>query len=562
MNLKIIDPTYRQVGLSTPAGAALTDLFLLEGEIGGAQLALTVPETAWVNLNDDSHLPWDGLKGKLYRLRAFGAGLAASLSFEGFVQDDDGLLKRDRLLHSQNQELRVGTHVLWLDIKGLEAGSHTLTVALYETTGYEEERKIAETELAVEVADYTLPEKTPFFLDLWQHGSALSRYYDVPLWSKEHFALLENFLKPLAAAGQKVCDLILTDYAWAGQACYRVPKNPSALYEYNIVGVKRQQGQLVLDFSALDYYVSLCEKLGMAQEINLFGLLGNWDYQLFGTPLKDYRDPLRVRVYDVDTGTYGFIEEKEELAAYLTQVFAHLKAQDYWERVKVICDEPDEPEIFAGYEDFLNSCAKESLSFKHACHHSYFLEAYEGNFDSNSVNTQIILDKRGQEKSKIWQRRAEMTWYSCWFPRHLNLFVYSPLMESRLIWPLTYLFKMKGFLRWNYCLWTADPNTDVRYKTERWPAGDMYLVYPGASGHPELSLRFKHLAMGIQDYELLRLAAEKIGTDMVDAEVEKLTGKLSDMADDPKTGDVIIPYHDDFARLQALRRFCVQALME
>jgi hypothetical protein len=59
-----------------------------------------------------------------------------------------------------------------------------------------------------------------------------------------------------------------------------------------------------------------------------------------------------------------------------------------------------------------------------------------------------------------------------------------------------------GFLRWAYNSWPEDPVMDSRYI--KWPAGDTYLVYPGARS----SVRFERLREGIQDYEKIRILRE------------------------------------------------------
>ena len=562
MTLKFLQPTIRQFGNQSMADEErLEDLFFLQDEQGGAQLALDLDQKSWVNLNRDTSLPWNGLTGSYRLALVLPEGLEGRLSFEGAVLDDDQQYKKDRILHREAAFLDRGTHCLWVDLKGTRPGKHEVQAKLYYRKGFEDEDLVSQTSLIVEVADYAYPEDQPFFLDLWQHLTALARYYEVPLWSDDHFKLIENYIQPLAEAGQKVCDLVISDYAWAGQACYQVSDNPSSLFEYKIVGLSRREGELVADFTALDRYLDLCLSYGMAEEINLFGLLGNWDAYAFGNPLVDYEDPIRVQVYDEDQGTVSYLRTKAELKTYLGLVFDHMQDRGLWDRVKVISDEPNDPDRFAKFEDFLSSASKEAISFKHACLHSDFLEAYQGNFESNSAISSILIDKLDDPESQIWQKRAEMTWYSCCFPQNLNVFVRSPLMESRLVGYLTYAFGVKGFLRWNYCLWTANPNRDIRYKTYKWAAGDMFFVYPGANGKPEFSLRWKQLVFGLQDYRFFKAIEAEVGEDQVQAQVQRLTGDIRQMTYDSEKDTIDTHYQDDFALLQTIKRDCL-ALLE
>ena len=58
----------------------------------------------------------------------------------------------------------------------------------------------------IEVVNRTLPEpqKWAFHLDLWQNPYAVARYYQVPLWSKEHFDAMRPIMKMLANVGQRL----------------------------------------------------------------------------------------------------------------------------------------------------------------------------------------------------------------------------------------------------------------------------------------------------------------------------------------------------------------------
>ena len=46
--------------------------------------------------------------------------------------------------------------------------------------------------------------------------------------------------------------------------------------------------------------------------------------------------------------------------------------------------------------------------------------------------------------------------------------------------------------------WLDEQEQNIR--PDRWACGDMFFVYPGKSGVPELSLRFKQLSYGNMDY--------------------------------------------------------------
>jgi len=157
---------------------------------------------------------------------------------------------------------------------------------------------------------------------------------------------VEQILEEMKKLGQKVINLVVSDFPWAGQKCFDVKENASRLYEYNIIKVSRKNGNLILDFSHLDRYVELCYKLGIDEEINLFGLIGNWHGYDFGSPLEDYPDPIRISIYDEDTKINDYIRNKSELSEYIRLLFQHLNNKGYLSITKIIGDEPSSVEVF------------------------------------------------------------------------------------------------------------------------------------------------------------------------------------------------------------------------
>ena len=71
----------------------------------------------------------------------------------------------------------------------------------------------------IDVLNRTLPDPKDwkFHLDLWQNPYAVARYYQVPLWSKEHFDAMRPIMKMLANAGQKVITTTIMYKPWNGQ---------------------------------------------------------------------------------------------------------------------------------------------------------------------------------------------------------------------------------------------------------------------------------------------------------------------------------------------------------
>lgn len=551
--IKFISPLIRQQGIAKTGAPKLEDVFIFKGEKLGLQLELGLKEKIWINLNQNISIPWSGLT-KAYRIAIEDDKVIANIQFEENVQDDDGIAKKDRIVKDKAKFLGVGSHVLWVDIEIKEVGVCQPRVKIYERDGYSEETLVYEESVEIEVADHNLELNNDFHLDLWQHPTSVANYYKVEVFSDEHLRLMDSFLKPLGEAGQKVCYLIVSDYPWSGQSCHIVDENRASLYEYNILKVSKVSGQLKIDFSAMDKYIELCEKHGISQEINLFGIVDNWDRHEFSHPLEDYDDAIRVRYYDEDRGIYDFLRKKEEIREYIQIIFNHLKEKGYWEKVKVMGDMPKDTSKSTEFQAFLRSIDPD-ISIKYALHIAEFLKPFDGEVESFSIALPTLLEEYKHKDSEMVKYMDKLTWYVCRFPKNFNQFIKSPLIESRLVGYYTYAFGMKGFLRWNYCLWPGNIDEDTRYRPDMWPAGDMFFVYPNRMGQPDFSLRFKHMIYGIDEYNLFKAFEKELGRDKIDEVLKTIIGDINKMSHDEET-DLIhqYDYTDDFKLINEIKR--------
>lgn len=481
---------------------------VVKNEEFGFFVTIDIKEKSCINLNKDIDLPWWGLKNR-YRIEIESSLDTIFSNFVEYVKDDDGNEVADIILEEKSKNFEGGEVPIF--IQGIVKENYTnknekLKIRVYKNENYEKEKLVEEKEFEIKIIDFVL-KNNEFYMDLWQHPCSWARVYNLEYFSEEHFVVIKNYLKELSKLNQKVITLIVSDFPWAGQKCFDVKENASRLYEYNIIKVRRKNGKLNLDFTNLDKYINLCFELGIKEEINLFGLIGNWHGYDFGSPLTDYNDPIRISLYDEDKKIYDYIRKKDELKEYLTILFDHFYEKGYLEITKIIGDEPSSIEIFDQYVKFLNSCSKKKLKIKYALHSPQFLENYEEDLESFSINTLLLaeyLQKDHKVHKKYMENRHKMTWYSCCFPQTFNVFIKSPLIESRLIGLYTYLFNMKGMLRWAYGIYTEDPMKDITYKKEKWTAGDMLFVYPGKNMKPLHSLREKNMIYGVQDFNLLK----------------------------------------------------------
>ena len=116
----------------------------------------------------------------------------------------DTVLSPDRLVKAERMAVPARTvRPVWLTINvprdaapGKYKGSLTASC----------DGKSLSVPFTIEVSKRVLPEPRDwkFHLDLWQNPYAVARYFNVPLWSKEHFDTMRPIMEYLASAGQKV----------------------------------------------------------------------------------------------------------------------------------------------------------------------------------------------------------------------------------------------------------------------------------------------------------------------------------------------------------------------
>ncbi len=423
--------------------------------------------------------------------------------------------------------------------KSYKKNNSSVKIKFFLQEDYNDEVLVEELELVLNISDFVFEspkDSDAFLLDLWQHPSSWARYYEVPLWSDDHFTIIKNMLEELATLGNKVITLIVSDFPWSGQRCYEEKINPSNLFEYNMIRVsKDENGKFIYDYSAMDRYIEVAMAAGIKNEIDIFGLSGVWETDM-GSPLESCPETIRVNYLDKKSGSLKYMTKNEEIADYIKSLMDHLSEKGYMDIVKIMSDHPSSDKVFEEKMKFIKDAAKpHELGFKSAVFLKDIVRDHSEKLDELSICSSALLklDKEGKMteiKEEINDRDGSVTWYVCWFPERPNNFIESPLLDNRLIGWFTYLFGMDGFLRWDYALWTEDPWKNVRYKYPYWKAGDMFFVYPGKNMKPQRSLRWENLRYGIQDFQMFK-KLEQVGytrEEILNRFVHPLLGEITD----------------------------------
>ena len=337
----------------------------------------------------------------------------------------------------------------------------------------------------IRVVDRVLPpaKEWKYFLDLWQHPWAVSRYHEVKPFSKKHYAKMRPVYELLASAGQKTITTTILPEAWDHQ-CYDA-------YGTMIGRVKREDGTWQFDYSVFDEYVEFCRGCGLGPAICCYTLCP-WGYVVRWQNAKGETESCVAK-----PGTKEF----EDYWGVFLQAFAtHLKQKGWFEQTYISMDERSIEDVKL-IGEFVQ---KHAPGLRISMAGNQLPSQYGVTIDDFCM---ILSDKINADYLKeTAERRAKgmvTTYYVCCWPLYPNTFMSSGPGEAFWLGAYPAMIGLDGFLRWAWNSWPKDPKEDATYWA--WTAGDTFLCYP--DGEP--SWRFMELRNGIAAAEKVRLLKEQ-----------------------------------------------------
>lgn len=331
------------------------------------------------------------------------------------------------------------------------------------------------------VSARTLPptDQWKFHLDLWQNPYSVARFYNVPLWSPEHFERMRPIMQRLAAAGQKVITTTIMQRPWNGQT--------EDAFESMVTRIRKLDGTWSYDYAVFDRWVEFMMGLGIDKQINCYTLVP-WALKF------DYFDQASNKVKYIHAQP-GSPEYEAYWLPFLTDFARHLKEKGWFERTAIAMDE----RAMAQMREAFALIYKADPAYKISGAAHYYPEVEPKMYDLCLAYGEKLPDDilaRRKQEGKI------TTVYTCCTEAYPNLFTFSAPAEAAWLPWHALAGGYDGYLRWAYNSWTARPLQDTRFRT--WPAGDCFLYYPTGS-----SIRLERLIEGVQDAEKVRLLRDE-----------------------------------------------------
>ena len=169
----------------------------------------------------------------------------------------------------------------------------------------------------IQVLNRTLPNPREWalHLDLWQNPYAVARYYQVPLWSKEHFDAMRPIMKMLANAGQRAITTSIMHKPWAGQT--------EDHFDSMVFRMKKLDGTWEYDYTVFDKWVEfMMNEIGIDEMISCYTLIP-WALTF------DYYDQATNRVQFVNTKP-GEAAYTEYWGTFLKDFSRHLRQKGWF----------------------------------------------------------------------------------------------------------------------------------------------------------------------------------------------------------------------------------------
>jgi len=370
------------------------------------------------------------------------------------------------------------TQTVWIDVqvpRNAPAGVYEASLVFEWASGK------ASVPVRLKVWDFDLPKERHQQVTNWFDFPSTG--FKVKEFSPEYWDLAAKFAK------------IMVDHR---QTCFRT-------YLSMIRTAYTKKRGFACDFSNFDRWVETFFNAGM-DRMELFQI-GAVNTEVMDRNATIQPADLAAEVKDPAVK----LTAEQKLRGVLRALEKHLKAKGWQKRAMMHVNDEPFIHLLPSYKHVASIARKEAPSLK-------LIEAIETTDFGNALD--VLVPKLNHmnlwwpyfEKSK--SQGKEVWFYTCCHPlgRYPNRFIDQPLVETRLLHWISYLYGLDGYLHWglNWYAPDRDPTSEAGV-SEGVTLGDRAIMYPGKNG-PIGSIRWSAMRDGLQDYEYLRVLEDRLAT--------------------------------------------------
>jgi hypothetical protein len=390
--------------------------------------------------------------------------------------------------------------VFWVEVYdpgGIEPGSYKIMFRLKNADG----KIFGECDYTVEALDAAAPGHD-LVVTNWVHYDCLADYYRLPIFSEAYYAMLDGYIKNYVRHGNNT---ILTPLF---TPCFDTALNGERMTA-QLVDVKTDGARYTFCFDRLLFFMRFMRERGI--EFFEFAPLATQWGAAFCPKIVADRDGKEVKLFgwEVASTDESYLHF---LKAFLPELDRFLAEND--DRKKCFFHLSDEPreatiETYKTLRGYLKSYLKDYT----------FIDAVKSREYLQYIDIPVVeincTDEFTKNGDKIF------VYYCCsnGTENVSNRFIEMPLLRTRILGAQLYLNNISGFLHWGYNFYYSflskrpiNPFFELD-ADGRFPAGDSYVVYPGADLKPLDSIRHEMLEYALYDYSVLCGIGRKIGRD-------------------------------------------------
>ena len=401
---------------------------------------------------------------------------------------------------------------LWVDVEvteEIEAGEYEIEVQLVK-----EGKVVCSVVQKLTIYAVTLPKQTILHTE-WMHADCLADYYQVEVFSEEHWQILENYFHEYVKRG---CNMMLTPlFTSPLDTAIGLERTTTQLIEVEV-----KDGEYYFGFDKMKRWIDLCKKCGI-EYFEMSHLFSQWGAK-YAPKVVAMVDGREEKIFGWHTPAVG--EYTRFLESFLPQLIAKLRE---WEIADVtyfhISDEPREEDL----ESY--KAAKESLGNMLDGFHTFdALSSYEfyrhGLIDKPIPGNNEIEEFLEHGLTDMWTYYCTGQFYEV-----SNRFMSMPSARNRIYGLQLYKYYIIGILHWGYNFYNSQFSIEhinpyeVTDADNAFPAGDPFLVYPGADGFPEESIRMMVHYEALTDLRALELLESLTSKEHV---MELIEGELAE----------------------------------
>ncbi|MFD4421720.1 glycoside hydrolase domain-containing protein [Agromyces sp. NPDC058484] len=425
---------------------------------------------------------------------------AVTVRYPEYIENQvEGGLIADPLREVDSVDVPAGRNQpVWFTVEvpaGADPGVYEADVAVSSAAGSIDERTLR---VVVPEAELRPVADRPFVLDLWSHPDAVADQLGLEPWSEEHFAALEPYWEDLAAAGQDVVNLAITEDPWLVNHQGQIRAQTWSPYR-STVDWTWDGTTFAFDFTVFDRLVTDARAAGVGTDIHAFAMLQFQNHDRI--TYTDTRTGERVD----ETVVVGDARYNEAWEAFLTAFTEHLQAKGWFEDTRLAFDEQPLARMNAAFAvlDAVSPEWRDKIALAaNSLAEADIAEAISFNVSFlDDVPQSLIDERRAAGKPTLFY-----TWNEPTVP---NTVVPTPPYNTRTLGWVVEQRDLDGYLRWTYNSWPEDVYADPSF---RYGQGDEYIVYPGEDG-PVSSTRWELFRDGQDDAELLDIAKAELGAD-------------------------------------------------